>query len=389
MFFSHGVAGRHPLFLHVSAAMLALLSARVSDATDPHYCYDLQSLSSECGVGCGDAYDAGCADDMLTGPLYEPSEPPVDSTPQPFVESTPPATTSLFAEGVEGTLTAQGHAPGYIDWALPRTQLRMRFDSGWDSNRPDRAEFFYAQYQNPGPGDLGNGRGNTRVDFHELSFLLEVARGNRFSVFAEVPVRFLEPSASAASGLTPTGDEEGFGDLITGFKYALSTDPSHFITFQFKTYYPTGSARRGLGTEHVSLEPGLLVQSRVNSRLTVFGEVRDWIPIDGSDNGGEEFAGNVLRYGVGAAWSAVDNCHVQVSPIVEFVGWSVLDGQVFDLERDFNVPQDANTTIVNAKVGVRTLFRKNNSSLYVGYGNALTGQRWYEDFLRLEYTIFL
>src|SRR5262245_47230214 len=32
---------------------------------------------------------------------------------------------------------------GYIDSAIPRTTLRLRYDSASGNNRPDRAEFFY------------------------------------------------------------------------------------------------------------------------------------------------------------------------------------------------------------------------------------------------------
>src|SRR5262245_15041233 len=36
---------------------------------------------------------------------------------------------------------------GYIDSAIPVDRFRLRYDAANDNNRPDRAEFFYAQYQ--------------------------------------------------------------------------------------------------------------------------------------------------------------------------------------------------------------------------------------------------
>ena len=36
-------------------------------------------------------------------------------------------------------------APGYVDFAVPITQFRLRFDAAYDDNRPDRAEFFYGK----------------------------------------------------------------------------------------------------------------------------------------------------------------------------------------------------------------------------------------------------
>ncbi len=349
-----------------------------------------------------DSCTAGCGQEPLTGPLnssiYTPSDPVVQDQVAPFIQQ-PATTPSVFSEGVEGTLAAQSHAPGYIDWAMPRTQFRMRFDAGFDNNRPDRAEFFYAQCGcagGPGPGVGGpNATVNGSVDYQDVRGYLEIASGSRFSVFGEVPVRFLQTTASSNPALGvpaggDTGDSAGFADIEAGFKYAIARDQDSILTFQLKTYIPTGDSGRGLGTHHVSIEPGFLAQTQVNSRLDVFAELRDWIPVDGSRANGESFAGNVLRYGVGAAYTVVDTSSVRISPIVELVGWSVLDGQMVDTELQNGAGiVSAETTIVNAKGGLRTLFKRNGSTLYLGYGHALTGQRWYEDIVRLEYTIFL
>ena len=62
----------------------------------------------------------------------------------------------------------------------------------------------------------------------------------------------------------------------------------------------------------------------------------------------------------------------------------------FDTYR--GVVQDANgDTIVNAKVGVRTMLGKpvgnglmNRADVYAGYGRALTGEVWYKDLMRFE-----
>jgi hypothetical protein len=370
------------------------------------------NCSSEgCSTGCGEAF--------LTGPthrpIYQPSEPPVQDDTTPFIQQSPDASANLpdstnvpddmsplmqpqaaaapsvFSGGVEGTLAAQSHAPGYINWAMPRTHFRLRVDSGFNMDRPDRAEFFYAQCGcggGPGPGTPGPpATVNGGIDYQDLRGYLEIASSDRFSVFGEVPVRFLQTSRSAGLGLGDTGDAAGIADLEAGFKYALIRDADSVFTFQFKTYIPTGNASEGLGTNHVSLEPGFLAQRRINSRLDVFGELLDWIPVNGSTQGGSNFAGNVLRYGVGAAYTVADTQRLRFSPIVECVGWSVLDGQV--LNTSTGAFEDAATTIVNLKVGVRTMFKSNGSTLYLGYGHAVTGPSWYEDIARIEYTIFL
>jgi hypothetical protein len=43
----------------------------------------------------------------------------------------------------------------------------------------------------------------------------------------------------------------------------------------------------------------------------------------------------------------------------------------------------AGDTIVNLKFGVRSYF--GCSDLYLGYGRCVTGDRWYQDILRVEY----
>ena len=38
-----------------------------------------------------------------------------------------------------------GGVGGYIDSAIPRSNIRLRYDDAYDMNRPDRAEYFYPQ----------------------------------------------------------------------------------------------------------------------------------------------------------------------------------------------------------------------------------------------------
>ena len=49
--------------------------------------------------------------------------------------------------GAESGLAVGGasfsSAAGYVESAIPVTQFRLRYDSMYDDNRPDRADFFY------------------------------------------------------------------------------------------------------------------------------------------------------------------------------------------------------------------------------------------------------
>ena len=145
---------------------------------------------------------------------------------------------------------------------------------------------------------------------------------------------------------------------------------------------PTGDADRGLGNHHVSLEPALLgyVRRRL-PRLGIEAEVRDWIPIGGTD-----FAGNTLRYGVGAHYDLFLTRRGIIAPVVEVVGWTFLDGKtaIVTGPGQVTVEDAAGDTIVNLKLGVRAGLGA-RGDLYFGYGTPLTGERWYDHIFRVEW----
>jgi hypothetical protein len=304
----------------------------------------------------------------------QPSQPQPSPQAQPSAQPQQPEALPQEQAAAAGgeTFAAAFANGGYIDPAIPRTMFRLRFEAGYRDNRPDRAEFFYAKC-----GCLPGGRGptlpETSIDYQEVYAYGEYALGDRFSVFLEVPWRFLNPEVN--------DNANGFSDLMAGFKFALIADPCQFLTFQFKAYAPTGDSNDGLGTGHTSLEPGLLYYRRLGERLTLEAELRDWIPVGGTD-----FAGNVLRYGVGLGYDVWRSGHRRLTPIVELVGWTVLSGKESNMNVPGSIADASGDTIVNAKVGVRYYFGE-RSDVYVGYGRALTGEVWYKDIIRAEYRL--
>jgi hypothetical protein len=328
-----------------------------------------------------------------------PAAPAPGAPPSPFVQPTPaPAEGTLTSDlALGGGLSAAAgaesvalDAAGYIDDAIPQTRFRLRFDAAYNDNRPDRAEFFYGKcgcFKIAGvdPRAPGPPLTESRVDYQELSSYLEYAVGQRFSGFVEIPVRFINPEQNA--------NFTGLGDINFGAKLAMISQQDTVLTFQFRTYVPSGDAFKGLGNDHVSLEPALLLYQRLGDRLALQGEFRDWIPIDGTD-----FAGNVIRYGVGLDYLVFNRPNFRVILVPELVGWTVLGGKeaaVANAEAGILQVQDASgDTIVNAKFGVRIGFGAleergllSSSDLYVGYGRALTGDVWYKDILRVEYRL--
>jgi hypothetical protein len=258
---------------------------------------------------------------------------------------------------------------GYIDNAIPGTVFRFRYDTAYNNPRPTRAEFFYPK---GGFGGRGLPLPERSVDYQELSTSFEFAVGERTSAFVEGPWRLLNPDLNA--------NHEGFSDLTLGLKYAFVFEEDLIATFQFRTYVPTGDNEHGLGTDHVSLEPALLVYQRLDDRLALAGEFRVWVPIDGTD-----FAGEVLRYGIGLHYDLVQADAWRLTPVAEVVGWTVLDGKTGIVHPSgLSTTESADgDTIVNGKFGLRLHFG-GCRDLYFGYGRALTGDTWYEDIYRVE-----
>ena len=369
--------------LLLSAAVLVTLAAEPAHA---------QSCGS--GNGCADYY-SGCTiglgvpgmDEAIAGDVTPPA-----SAPAPNYDS------FAFSGGSQGSVGNPGAVyGGYIDPAMPMNQVRMRYDASFDFLQPDRAEFFYAACGcagGPGPGNPNTMpvTVNSGVDSQDFSIYLESKHGNDFSWFVEMPFRQLDAGPNNIGG-TPTltsGRDSGLGDMNAGFKYVLASDccNTQMLTFQFRVYIPSGDADRGLGTNHVSLEPAILYQNQLTDRITLFGEIRDWISVDGFQLNGADFGGNVLRYGAGIGYTIHENCQWKVTPMLEVVGWSILDGLMTDTPV---AVVDANGTIVNMKFGARitnqcSIFGR-PSSMYVGYGRAVTGDRWYQDIVRAEYSI--
>lgn len=310
-----------------------------------------------------------------------------------------------------------GSMVGYIDDAIVASQVRMRFDAAFHNNAPDRAEFFYAQYagiNGPGPRVVV-----ADLNFQQLYLNAEYApkKNTRFSFFAEVPVRWIQPQSTLASTTSiqtpPNVNEAGLSDVSAGFKLAAVASSNQYLTLQFKAYFPSGNASTGLGTNHYTFEPALLYYRRLSDRFTLEAEVGDSHPIGGSScptisptstypraicvadapppqlsGSNSSFAGDVLFYGVGPSYVLYQSRTVQIAPVIELVGWSVLGGLVTDNTTATPTFQQAvsaaGTNIVNLKVGARTIVGA-HSSFYIGYGHQLTLAVWYKEIVRAEY----
>ena len=321
--------------------------------------------------------DAATQAPLLTAALAQVQRPPTPPPPPP----PPPSLT--FASRRRGSMV------GYLEDPIVGSKVRVRFDSARHAKAPDRAEFFYAKcgcYRDlppdnpahdadapgPGPGVVDD------LNFRQFYVEAEYAVATRFSVFGELPLRWIQPQ-------TPnTFDSQGgLGDITAGVRLALVDRPAQLLTGQVKTFLPSGDAGNGLGTDHVSIEPGLLYYQELSERAAIESQVALWIPVGGSNgvptSSSDKFSGNVLTYGIGPSVDVYRRDDVRIAPVIELVGWHVLSG--FQTAN----PADAGgTNIVNLKFGARAAWGGGNS-IYAGYGKALTDADWYSDIFRIEY----
>ena len=277
---------------------------------------------------------------------------------------------------------------GYIDSPVPRDTFGFRFDFGSQIDVPDRAEMFYGKcgcfrIVGDDPTATGPPRIESGIKYQDLAARFESTLHEDFSYFAEFPLRFLNPESNA--------NTIGFADMNAGFKAVLASSPdrNEYFTFQLRTYFPTGDASRGLGTSNVSLEPAFLYQKQLNERVSIQAELRDWIALDGTD-----FAGNVIRYGLGVGIDLKEDCNSSLQAVFEGVGWTVLEGKEFrgnSTATGGEFRDSAGITIVNLKAGLRWQFERQcnwlRDSLYIGYGRAVTHEMWYGNLLRVDYQI--
>jgi hypothetical protein len=307
--------------------------------------------------------------------------------------------------------TIQSVKIGYLDSAIIGSQIRLRFDAAFDMTNSDRAEFFYAKcgcYADIGsPGDPNNdprtrqfdanapgpGPGNvTDVNFQQLYLNAEYSPNYHFSVFGEVPVRAVQYLSYGAffqpPGQEPFKNLAGLSDITAGLKFAILASPKHYLTMQIQASFPSGNAGRGMGTNHYALVPALLYYQKLSTRWAIDSEFGDSHPIGGSagiptsHNGG--FAGDVLVYGVGPSYELFSGEQIHFTPVLEFVGWTVLGG--FQTDPTTGVSADG-TNIINIKFGARTSFGA-HSSVYFGFGRALTSADWYREIVRAEYRYY-
>lgn len=200
-----------------------------------------------------------------------------------------------------------------IDPAQPFNNFRTRMVLGNRMRLPDRAEYFWGRTVD----GRGPSQGESVLNYQDLRFRMETGSKN-FSATFEVPFRAVDPVMNL--------DHAGLGDLEIITKTVLISGNTWLLTQYFGSYMPTGAVGMGLGTGHVSLEPGLLFRHKWNDESWLHGELKFWFPL-GAD---PAHSGQVLKFAVGMnrVWYETD--HSAWLPSLELTSYSVLNGLARD-----------------------------------------------------------
>ena len=258
-----------------------------------------------------------------------------------------------------------------MDAAQPNNNFRIRTQAAYNWEFPDRAEYLWSRIGGKGPGV--SIPPETSVDFQDLRLAMEVG-GARFSMTTEIPLRFINPTSTQNTG--------GMGDMVTVAK-TLMMDKERFKLSQvLLTQMPTGTASKGRGNGHVSMEPGFVSSFAWTDRTIINNGLKLWFPLGGEPG----FSGPVLRYGAGFAHLWYDSDQFAIIPTFEIVGWSALNGQKtneFGLQETYD-----GENILNLYPGLRLVSDRSASGTVfeVGLngGFTITDRHWYDKIIRLD-----
>lgn len=262
------------------------------------------------------------------------------------------------------------YAPFAIERSQPLNHFAIRVDSVYNLTLPDRAEYHWAR----SGGFSGRGPATEQsVDYQDIRFITETG-GETFSIATEVPIRVLDPEVN--------GNTAGMGDMSIASRLVLVDGRRWQLTQFFKTHLLTGATSKGLGTGHVSLEPGVLIRYKWSETTYVHSEIRYWFALPGHP----VHAGQVLRTGVGISHLFHETDSFAVIPTLEFVTMSVLDGQKTPFG---GVPVDVDgDSVAHIFPGLRFVADTGGDfglfELGIGGGFDIGSTGWYDSMLRLE-----
>lgn len=257
-----------------------------------------------------------------------------------------------------------------IDSVQPSSNTRIRFGFDYGRRFVDRAGIYWGKIGGPGPPVA-----ERSVDAQEFRIAFETG-GGKFSVTTEVPFRAVNPDNNA--------NHAGLGDLTLTTKTVLNDGAQWQLTQTFRSYFNTGAASSGLGTGHISFEPGLVARYKYRPQTEFHGMINYFFPV-GSD---PIASGQAIHWGLGGAHTTFDSDDRALIQTIELTGWNVLNGTE-TVPNSLNVISSDGIEILNLTHGFRWVFDNSSDLGTVEAGFAtvfpLLSDRWSNATLLFEF----
>jgi hypothetical protein len=172
----------------------------------------------------------------------------------------------------------------FADYARPRTVTRIRYDNLENMVKPDRNQFWIKSATSlPGFSKANNIR-FPQMRLQQVYLYQEVAAGSG-SFFVEIPYRQINPNFMPS--------QSGFSDINFGIKSMFYDRELLQLSFQFRTYTPSGNAQNGLGTGNFALDPSIMGSLKLGQDTYFQAQFGNWIPLGGD----QKLAGGIF-YGL-------------------------------------------------------------------------------------------
>jgi hypothetical protein len=264
-------------------------------------------------------------------------------------------------------------APFIIDTVRPMNQYGLRYDAAYNWRDPDLGELLMAR--STAAGGLGP-QTQTKLNYQDLDFVSE-AGNSAASVKVVVPLRFIDGDTYNTSGL---------GDVQMSTKLVMIDGKKLKVAGYMGFTFPSGYAPNGLGTGHVTMEPGLLAEYRITDKTFLHAEGKFLFPIPPNADQQES---NMLTWGFGLSHVLYDGDDFAIMPTMESVFYSVYNGGYNELSGATpTFISNEWVTVPTFHLGVRTVIDRCRDlgliEIGLSTGFSMASNVWYEEFLRME-----
>lgn len=254
-----------------------------------------------------------------------------------------------------------------MDGAAPNSNYRIRINSDFTRIGMDRAGYYWAE-AGTGPSYQDS------IRVREFRFITETGSAG-FSVTTDIPFREI---------VSDDLNTAGMGDMSVTTKTVLKDGDQIQMTQIFRSYFKTGSVKKGLGTGQLAFEPGIAIRFKIRPQTEFQTELLYYFQSPGVS----PHSGQVLKWGLGAVHAWYDTDEFAIVPTIELTGWSILDGEQTGAPDDANGFPSAEGDIINLTSGCRFIIDKSSDlGLFdAGFAASLpvTRDRWYAGSLAFE-----